>query len=71
MGNFIMSSMLKPHFGALLNRDSDGFAKQIIVGGLARCRISSQCLKRVIRASRKWSSEVLRTSHIEDLVESL
>ena len=46
---FIEIHSLHTHIGALLNRDQNGQAKTIPVGGTLRTRISSQCLKHHLR----------------------
>jgi CRISPR system Cascade subunit CasC len=43
---FIEIHCLHTYIGALLNRDENGQAKRLTVGGADRTRISSQCLKR-------------------------
>ena len=69
MSNSITASILKFYGPSLPNRDDSGDAKQIIVGGTTRSRISSQCLKRAIRQTMDISD--FRSSHLEDLVESI
>ena len=46
--------MLQNHSPANLNRDDLGAPKTCIFGGVARARISSQCLKRSIRCSSEF-----------------
>lgn len=43
---FIQVNTLHTYDGVLLNRDDNGAAKRITIGGVPRIRISSQCLKR-------------------------
>ena len=69
MGKFISVSMLKPYAPSLVNRDDTGDAKQIVVGGVTRARISSQCLKRAIR--QEIGNRGITTAHLEDLIEQI
>lgn len=50
--------MLQNHTPSNLNRDDTGSPKDCIFGGVRRARISSQCLKRSIRLSPLFSSEL-------------
>jgi len=45
-GYSVQVHVLTEFAGVLLNRDEDGFAKRMELGGAQRTRISSQCLKR-------------------------
>ncbi len=49
--------IVQNHSPANLNRDDLGAPKTCVFGGVARARISSQCLKRSIRRS-----EIFRTA---------
>ena len=52
--------MIQNHGPANLNRDDLGAPKTCIFGGVARARISSQCLKRGIRRSAEFSAALER-----------
>lgn len=69
MGNFVSLSMLKNYSPSLVNRDDSDDAKQVVVGGVNRSRISSQCLKRVVR--EEIGNRGITTAHLEDLVEQI
>ena len=69
MGNFVSLSMLKNYSPSLVNRDDSGDAKQVVVGGVNRSRISSQCLKRAVR--EEIGNRGITTAHLEDLVEQI
>lgn len=69
MGNFVSLSMLKNYSSSLVNRDNFGDAKQVVVGGVNRSRISSQCLKRAVR--EEIGNRGITTAHLEDLVEQI
>ena len=70
MANVIVFHELKSFLPSLLNRDEDGFGKQVVVGGTTRARISSQCMKRAIRFTSAINASI-RTTHAEDLVEAV
>lgn len=69
MGKFVSLSMLKSYSPSLVNRDDSGDAKQVVVGGVNRSRISSQCLKRAVR--EEIGNRGITTAHLEDLVEQI
>ena len=69
MGKFVSLSMLKNYSPSLVNRDDSGDAKQVVVGGVNRSRISSQCLKRAVR--EEIGNRGITTAHLEDLVEQI
>ncbi len=69
MGKFVSLSMLKNYSPSLVNRDDSGDAKQVVVGGVNRARISSQCLKRAVR--EEIGNRGITTAHLEDLVEQI
>lgn len=69
MGKFISLSMLKNYAPSLVNRDDTGDAKQVVVGGVNRARVSSQCLKRAVR--QEIGNRGITTAHLEDLVEKM
>lgn len=69
MGNFVSLSMLKNYSPSLVNRDDSDDAKQVVVGGVNRSRISSQCLKRAVR--EEIGNRGITTAHLEDLVEQI
>lgn len=69
MGKFVSLSMLKNYSPSLVNRDDSGDAKQVVVGGVNRARISSQCLKRAVR--EQLGNRGITTAHLEDLVEQI
>lgn len=69
MGKFVSLSMLKNYSPSLVNRDDSGDAKQVVVGGVNRARISSQCLKRTVR--EQLGNRGITTAHLEDLVEQI
>lgn len=69
MGKFVSLSMLKSYSPSLVNRDDSGDAKQVVVGGVNRARISSQCLKRAVR--EEIGNRGITTAHLEDLVEHI
>ena len=69
MGKFVSLSMLKNYSPSLVNRDDSGDAKQVVVGGVNRARISSQCLKRAVRED--IGNRGITTAHLEDLVEQI
>lgn len=69
MGKFVSLSMLKNYSPSLVNRDDSGDAKQVVVGGVNRSRISSQCLKRSVR--EEIGNRGITTAHIEDLVDQI
>jgi CRISPR system Cascade subunit CasC len=48
--------IIQNHGPANLNRDDLGVPKTCLFGGYTRARVSSQCLKRAIRRSNKFSS---------------
>ncbi len=50
--------MLQNHAPSNLNRDDTGSPKDCIFGGVPRARISSQCLKRTIRRSPIFASQL-------------
>jgi CRISPR system Cascade subunit CasC len=64
--------MLKNYAPANLNRDDTGSPKSCIFGGVARGRISSQCIKRNIRQSELFVKECgefgIRTRKLPQLV---
>jgi CRISPR system Cascade subunit CasC len=64
--------MLKNYAPANLNRDDTGSPKSCIFGGVARGRISSQCIKRNIRRSKLFVDECgefgIRTRKLPQLV---
>ncbi len=65
--------MLQNHAPSNLNRDDTGSPKDALFGGVKRCRISSQCLKRSIRTSTTFEMEMkdsigIRTRRLPDLV---
>jgi CRISPR system Cascade subunit CasC len=65
--------MIQNHSPANLNRDDLGAPKSCIFGGVARARISSQCLKRSIRRSPEFSAALekdggVRTRRLIELI---
>jgi CRISPR system Cascade subunit CasC len=66
--------LLQNHAPSNLNRDDTGSPKDCIFGGARRARISSQCLKRSIRRSSVFQSEMAghlawRTRRLPELVQ--
>lgn len=67
MSKFIQIHTLTSYAGVLLNRDDEGSAKRMPLGGFSRLRISSQCLKRHWRdACGEWA-----LNNIEGLADSV
>lgn len=66
MGKFVAVHVLKLYNPGTFNRGENGEAKQIIIGGVNRVRLSSQCQKRAIR--EKLACDEIRSAHIEKLV---
>ena len=66
MGKFIAVHILKQYNPGTFNRNENGEAKQIIVGGVDRVRFSSQCQKRAIREI--MACDEIRSAHIEKLI---
>lgn len=66
MGNFVAIHVLKQYNPGTFNRNENGEAKQIMVGGVNRARFSSQCQKRAIR--ELMACEEIRTANIRDLI---
>jgi CRISPR system Cascade subunit CasC len=67
--------MLQNHAPSNLNRDESGSPKDCVFGGIKRARISSQCLKRSIRRSEIFASELgghlaSRTRRLPELVRA-
>lgn len=50
--------MIQNHAPSNLNRDDTGSPKDCLFGGVLRARLSSQCLKRSIRLSDEFASEL-------------
>ncbi|MEJ2045695.1 MAG: type I-E CRISPR-associated protein Cas7/Cse4/CasC [Reinekea sp.] len=71
MTNFINYHVLISHSPSCLNRDDMNMQKDAIFGGKRRVRISSQSLKRAIRKSDYYQSNIgdasIRTIHLEKL----
>lgn len=65
--------MIQNHGPSNLNRDDLGAPKTCVFGGVTRARISSQCLKRSIRRSPKFSAALeggggIRTRRLIELI---
>ena len=65
--------LLQNHAPSNLNRDETGSPKECVFGGVKRARISSQCLKRSIRRSEIFQTEMVghlanRTRRLPELV---
>ncbi len=65
--------LLQNHAPSNLNRDETGSPKECVFGGVKRARISSQCLKRTIRRSSIFETEMAghlatRTRRLPELV---
>jgi CRISPR system Cascade subunit CasC len=65
--------ILQNHAPSNLNRDDTGSPKECTFGGVRRARISSQCLKRSIRTSELFQSELVgklatRTRRLPEIV---
>jgi len=60
MNTFLQIHFLTGFSGVLLNRDENGFAKRLPVGGTSRIRVSSQSLKRHWRtADDQWALKMI------------
>lgn len=72
MTTFINIHALISHPSSMMNRDDSGLQKTAVFGGTTRSRISSQCLKRAIRQSDLYKSNVeevsIRTNKVDDLL---
>ncbi len=65
MGKFIQFHILTNYGPSNLNRDNLGRPKTVVVGGVQRLRVSSQCLKRAWRTSEVFETETgIRTKEI-------
>ena len=65
--------MIQNHAPSNLNRDDTGSPKEALFGGAMRARISSQCIKRSIRRSEVFRSEMAdhlatRTRRLPEMV---
>lgn len=73
MSNFVNFHVLISHSPACLNRDDMNMQKDAVFGGKRRVRISSQSLKRAIRKSNYYASNIgepsIRTRKLDLLVE--
>ena len=73
MTTFINIHALISHPSSMMNRDDSGLQKTAVFGGTTRSRISSQCLKRAIRQSDLYKSNVeelsIRTNRFDDLLK--
>ena len=69
--NMMTAFLLKAYDPSLPNRDDSGDAKQVVVGGTVRARISSGCLTRAIKEYMGDTVDTIRSSHLEDLVEAM
>ncbi|MBU0675195.1 MAG: type I-E CRISPR-associated protein Cas7/Cse4/CasC [Proteobacteria bacterium] len=72
--NYINFHVLISHSPSCLNRDDMNMQKSTVFGGVRRVRISSQSLKRAMRKSDYYLSEIghpsMRTRHIVDMLVS-
>lgn len=75
MSNFVNFHVLISHSPACLNRDDMNMQKDAVFGGKRRVRISSQSLKRAIRKSDYYASNIgetsIRTINLSALREQL
>ncbi|MBI5033527.1 MAG: type I-E CRISPR-associated protein Cas7/Cse4/CasC [Chloroflexi bacterium] len=55
---FVEFHLLQSFVPSNLNRDDNGYPKSGVFGGARRARISSQCIKRAIRTSDVFKSEI-------------
>ena len=65
MEKFVQLHILTNYGPSNLNRDDLGRPKTVVVGGVQRLRVSSQCLKRAWRTSDVFEAETgIRTKEL-------